>query len=197
MSPEERHRPETPPEDAPLSDAQMEALAEGMARAGRIFRAGRVAAVTGWSVVAFGGLSLLFGLLSPRGVLVGGALLWVGWNELEGRTMLLRLDPAGAKRLARNQLWLLAVVALYCTWAIYRSQSQAIPEASELEPLLGLPQGFIADAEAAFYALVLALAALFQWGMYRFHRARVALVEVYLRETPGWVVEVQRILRRS
>jgi hypothetical protein len=175
----------------------MEALAEGMARAGKIFRAGRVAAVTGWSVVAFGVLSLLASLLSPKGVLVGGALLWVGWNELEGRKMLLRLDPEGATRLARNQLWLLAVVALYCIWAIYRSQTHPVPETSELESLLGLGEGFIAEAEAAFYALVLAAALAFQWGMYRFHRARVTLVEAHLRQTPSWVVEVQRILRRS
>jgi len=197
MTPAERSRSEPPPEDAPLSTAQIEALAEGMARARRIFRAGRVAAVTGWSVVAFGGLTLLFSLLSPKGVLVGGALLWVGWNELEGRKILLHLDPAGAKRLARNQLWLLAVVALYCMWAIYRSQTQPIPETSELESFLGLDEGFIADAEAAFYALVLALAAAFQWGMYRFHRARVALVYAYVKETPAWIVEVQRTIRRS
>jgi len=197
MTPEDRTRPEPSPEAAPLSTAQIEALAKGMARAGRIFRAGRVAAVTGWSVGAFGVLTVLLSLLSPKGVLVGGALLWVGWNELEGRKMLLGLDPAGARRLARNQLWLLAVVALYCLWAIYRSQTQPIPETSELESFLGLDEGFIADAEAAFYALVLALAASVQWGMYRFHRARVALVDAYVKETPAWVLEVQGTLRRS
>ncbi len=175
----------------------MQALADGMGRAGKIFRAGSVAAVTGWSVIAFGALSILASLLSPKGVLVGGALLWVGWNELEGRKELLRFDPAGARRLARNQLWLLAVLLLYCGWAIYRSQFQPTPEVTELESLMGLGEGFVADATAAVYALVMVVATVFQWGMYRFHRARVALVEAYLRETPPWVVEVQRTLRRA
>jgi len=187
--------PREPSEDSPLTAAQMQALADGMERAGKILRAGRMAALTGWSVIAFGAISILASLLSPKGVLVGGALLWVGWNELEGRRTLLRFDPGGARRLARNQLWLLAVVLLYCGWAIYRSRSRPIPEVTELESLMGLGEGFVADATAAVYALIMALATVFQWGMYRFHLARVALVEAYLRITPSWVVEVQRTLR--
>jgi len=153
-----------------------------------------VAAVTGWSVVVFGILSILGSLLSPEGVLVGGVLLWIGWNELEGRKILLRLDPSGAKRLALNQLWLLTVILLYCGWAIYRSRTQTLPEVSELESLMGLGEGFIADATTLAYAVVMAVAAVFQWAMYRFHLSRVALVRVYLQETPPWVVEVQRVL---
>lgn len=195
MTSDATNHPEPAAEDAPLSSAHLSALAEGMERARKILRAGRVAAATGWSVVAFGALSILVSLLSPQGVLVGGALLWIGWNELEGRKVLLRFDPAGANRLAHNQLWLLAVILLYCGWAIYRSQYRAIPEVTELESLIGLGEGFIADATTVFYAMVMAVSVAYQWAMYRFHLARVALVESYLRETPRWVVEVQQRLR--
>lgn len=195
MTSEATNQRGSPGEEAPLSSEQMRALADGMERARKILRAGRVAAITGWSLVGFGALSILVSLLSPEGVLVGGALLGVGWNELEGRKTLFCFDPSGARRLARNQLWLLAVILLYCGWAIYRNQSRTIAEVAELESLMGLGEDFIADALTVFYTLVMAVAAAVQWAMYRFHRSRVALVRSYLEETPPWVVEVQERIR--
>jgi hypothetical protein len=181
--------------DRPLSSAQIEALGTAMQRAGKVLGAAKVAAFTGWTVGAFGVLSLLFSLLSPTGVLVGGALLAVAWNEMEGRKALLRFDPAGPRRLARNQLWLLAVIALYCGWAMYKVRFRSSPEVGELETLLGFGEGFFADAAMASYAIVLAVAVLFQWGMFRYHAARVRLVEEYVARTPAWIVEVQRVVR--
>jgi hypothetical protein len=35
----------------------------------------------------------------------------------------------------------------------------------------------------------------YQLGMYRYHKARVRMVEEYLAETPPWVIEVERWLR--
>ena len=166
-----------------------------MQRAGKVLGAAKVAALTGWTVGAFGVLSLLFSLLSPTGVLVGGALVAVAWNELEGRKLLLRFDPEGPRRLARNQLWLLAVIALYCGWAIYKARFRPSAEIGELESLLGLGKGFFTGAAVAGYAMVLVVGAAFQWGMYRYHAARTRLVEEYVAHTPAWIVEVQRVVK--
>jgi len=181
--------------DSPLSSAQTEELATAMLRAGKVLRAAKVAAFTGWTEGAFGVLSLLVTLPSPKGVLVGGSLLAVAWNELEGRKMLLGFDPRGPRRLARNQLWLLAVIVVYCAWAIYTARFRPVPEFTEIETLLGLGGGFLANAAVAFYALVLAVGVAFQWGMYRYHAARIRLVEDYVTRTPAWIVEVQRVVR--
>lgn len=50
-------------------------------------------------------------------------------------------------------------------------------------------------AATAGYTLVLAVGAAFQWGKNRYHAARIGLLEEYVRETPAWIVEIQRIVR--
>jgi hypothetical protein len=165
-----------------------------MERGGKIRGAAKVAAFTGWTVGAFGVLSLLAGLFSLSGVLVGGALLAVAWNELEGRKLLLRFDPAGPRRVAKNQLWLLAVIAVYCVWSIYNVRAHPAAGTTELETLLELGEGFVAGLMSAAYAAVLGVAAIFQYGIYRYHAARIPMMEEYLAETPPWIVEVQRML---
>jgi hypothetical protein len=197
MTPDSEHPPISLPPDSPLDAGQMGELVAAVDRSRRLLRAGRAAAFTGGSLLVFGALSILVSVLSPPGVLVGGALLFLGWNELEGRKLLLRFQPQGPRRLAHNQLWLLAVIVAYCGWAIYRTRTAPSASVTEMETLLGLGEGFVSDATAAAYALVMAVGAAFQWGMYRFHLARIALLQDYVKETPPWVVEVLRSVRGS
>ena len=195
MSSQPESTPDAPTSDSPLSQAQIEELATAMHRAAKILGAAKVAAFTGWTVMVCGLLTLLLTLFSPTGVLLGGALLMVAWNELEGRKQIQRFHEGGPRRLARNQLWLLAVIAVYCLWSIYQARFYPAPGLSEMEELLDLGEGFVAGATTAAYALVLAVATAFQLGMYRYHAARIGLLEEYVRETPAWIVEIQRIVR--
>jgi hypothetical protein len=166
-----------------------------MARARKVRGAARLAAFTGWTLLAFGVLSFLLTFFSLTGVLVGCALGAVGWNELEGRKLVLHFRPEGPRRLARNQLWFLGVIVLYCLWAIYKSWFHPLPEAAQVEDLLELGPGFVATATSAFYGLVMVVGVAYQLGMHRYHKARVRMVEEYVAETPPWVIEVERVLR--
>ena len=188
-------RPHGPGGDSPLSPEQLDTLAAGMARARKIQGAARLAAFTGWTLLAFGVLSFLITFFSLTGLLVGCALGAVAWNELEGRKLALRFRPEGPRRLARNQLWFLGVIVLYCLWAIYKSWFHPLPETAQVEDLLELGPGFVATATSAFYGLVMVVGVAYQLGMYRYHKARVRMVEEYLAETPPWVIEVERWLR--
>ena len=188
-------RPHGPGGDSPLSPEQLDTLAAGMARARKIQGAARLAAFTGWTLLAFGVLSFLLTFFSLTGLLVGCALGTVAWNELEGRKLALRFRPEGPRRLARNQLWFLGVIVLYCLWAIYKSWFHPLPETAQVEDLLELGPGFVATATSAFYGLVMVVGVAYQLGMYRYHKARVRMVEEYLAETPPWVIEVERWLR--
>lgn len=181
-------------DQSPLSQAQLQELATAMERGQKIRGAAKVAAFTGWTVGAFGVLSLLFGLFSLQGILVGGALLAVAWNELEGRKLLLKFRPGGPRRVAQNQLWLLAVIAAYCLWAIYQVRNNPPADMAQLEELLELGQGFWAGLMTAVYGAVLLTVGVFQLAMYRYHAARIAMLEAYLEETPAWVVEIQRMM---
>jgi hypothetical protein len=182
-------------DQSPLSRDQLAALAAALARARGILRAARLAAFTGWTLLAIGILSLLVSLFSVKGVLVGCALLAVAWNELEGRKMILRFDPRGARRLARNQLWFLGVIVLYCVWSVYRARFHPTPEVAQVEELLELGPGFVANATSAFYGLVLVAGVAYQLATYRYHAARIRMVEEYVAETPPWIMEVQQVLQ--
>ena len=195
MSDQQERRPNGPGGDSPLSPEQLDTLAAGMARARKIQGAARLAAFTGWTLLAFGVLSFLLTFFSLTGLLVGCALGAVAWNELEGRKLVLRFRPEGPRRLARNQLWFLGVIVLYCLWAIYKSWFHPLPETAQVEDLLELGPGFVATATSAFYGLVMVVGVAYQLGMYRYHKARVRMVEEYLAETPPWVIEVERWLR--
>ena len=109
--------------------------------------------------------------------------------------MVLGFDPAGPRRIANNQLWFLVVIVLYCLWSIYEARFHPAPEMAQVEELVGVGPGFVANALSAFYGLVLAVGVAYQLVMYRFHTARIRMVEDYLAETPPWVAEVQRVLR--
>jgi hypothetical protein len=195
VSDQQERRPNGPGGDSPLSPEQLDTLAAGMARARKIQGAARLAAFTGWTLLAFGVLSFLLTFFSLTGLLVGCALGTVAWNELEGRKLALRFRPEGPRRLARNQLWFLGVIVLYCLWAIYKSWFHPLPETAQVEDLLELGPGFVATATSAFYGLVMVVGVAYQLGMYRYHKARVRMVEEYLAETPPWVIEVERWLR--
>jgi hypothetical protein len=195
MSFQQEPRPLDSGGESPLSPGQLDALAAGMARARKVLGAARLAAFTGWTLLAFGVLSFLLTLFSLTGVLVGCALGAVGWNELEGRKLVLHFRPEGPRRLARNQLWFLGVIVLYCLWAIYKSWFHPLPEVAQVEDLLELGPGFVATATSAFYGLVMVVGVAYQLGMHRYHKARVRMVEEYLAETPPWVIEVERVLR--
>ena len=197
MNCQQELRPHGSGGESPLSPAQLDALAAGLARAGKILGAARLAAFTGWTLLAFGVLSFLITFFSLTGVLVSCALGAVAWNELEGRKLVLRFRPEGPRRLARNQLWFLGVIVVYCLWAIYKSWFHPLPEAAQVEDLLELGSGFVATATSAFYGLVMVVGVAYQLGMYRYHKGRVRMVEEYVAETPPWVVEVERRLRRG
>lgn len=188
---------ETQPKHNPLSVEQLEELSTAAHRAEKILGAARVAAMTGWSVGTFGVLSILFGLRSPAGLLVGGALLAVAWNELEGRKLLRRFHRAGPRRLARNQLWLLAVIAAYCLWAIHKARAAPPSEIVELEALLELEEGFMSGLTTATYAAVLGVAVIYQWAMVRYHERRIKLLDSFVAETPSWIVGVLKVVGGS
>ena len=44
----------------------------------------------------------------------------------------------------------------------------------------------------SFYGSVIILTAIFQGLMARFYFARVGMMETYLKDTPAWVVDLQR-----
>jgi hypothetical protein len=177
----------------PLSPEQRKELAQATDRAGKILGAGKVATFNGWTLGVLGAISLPFGLFSLTALVAALCLLVVAWNEFRGRNMLRQLDPQGPQLLWRNQAGLMSLVIAYCLWSIYQTKAHARTDVAQLEELAGLPADFVTDMTVMVYLGAIALTLLFQGLNARYYYARVELLADYLRETPEWIVDLQKI----
>lgn len=191
----------TVPTDPPLSDVHHRALVAARDRAEPVRRVGRVATFNAWTTAILAGLSAPFAIFSVAGFVIFVGLSLVAWNEFRGRRRLLEFDPAGATILGWNQLGLLALITIYCLWAIYSNlwgsasidaQLRANPELQAAFGSLDGMSQLIQPIVLAFYGLVIALSALFQGGNALYYFTRRKYVEKYANETPAWVIDLQR-----
>ena len=138
-------------------------------------------------------MSILFGLFSLPGFLVGVGLAVVARNEFVGRSRILSYDAAGFELLWRNQIGLMALIVLYCVWSMYSAATVPDPELAELTELLGEGTGeLLQSLTLGMYATVIVATVLFQGLNARYYHVRIARLQEYLSETPAWVLDVQR-----
>ncbi len=187
------NHPESDADQGPLSPEQKEDLTRATERAGKILGAGKVATFNGWTLGVIGAISLLFGLFSLTGFIAGACLLIVAWNEFRGRNMLRHFDPQGPDLLWKNQVGLMSLVIAYCGWSMYRTVAFPSSEIAQLEELAGLPADFVTDLTLSAYGAAILLTLLFQGLNARYYFARVQMLADYLRETPDWIVDLQKI----
>ena len=169
-------------------------LRDAKERAGSFLGAARVAAFNGWSVGFFAVVSILFGLFSLTSFLVGVGLAFVARNEFVGRARLRSLDPSGLELLWRNQLGFMSLIIAYCVWSIYRTVAAPTPPImADLTELLGEGVGnLVQSVTVMLYALVIAATGIFQGLNAWYYFVRVSMIRDYVRDTPQWVLDLQR-----
>ncbi len=178
---------------SPLSAEQQREIREATERARSFLGAARVASFNGWTFAIFAGLSILFGLFSLTGLLMGVGLGVIARNEFVGRKRLRALDPAGLDLLWRNQVGLMVLIVVYCLWSMYSVTRAPDPQMAELTELLGEGTGeLVQSLTVTVYAVVIGATVIFQGLNARYYHARVAKIEEYLRETPPWVIDLQK-----
>ena len=178
-------------DSGPLSAEERETLRIANQRLNKqILGAAKVATVNGWALAVFGGLSVMTGVLSLTGLVVGVGLLAFAWNEFRGRGLLRKLDLEGPRVLAWNQIALAGGVLVYCAWSFY--QAWAGDELAQFEDALGVSAEEIARLAILVYAIVFLVTAVVLAFTARYHFVRERRLELYLGETPGWVVDIQR-----
>jgi hypothetical protein len=185
----------------PLSAEHHQQIASAHTRAAKIRAAARVAAFNGWVTGAFALLSAPFAPFSFVGFLVTVGLAVVTYNEFRGKRMLLTFDPAAAKLLGWNQVGFLGLITVYSLWMVLDAFLGAGPLAKELQQYPEL-QSALGSAEdflrfyrliiLAIYGTVILLSAVFQGFNAFYYFTRLGHLQAYLRETPGWIVEMQR-----
>lgn len=178
---------------SPLTPDQQQELRDAKVLAGSFLGAGKVASMNGWSIGFFAGVSILFGLFSFTGLLMGVGLGVVARNEFVGRKQLRSFDPSGLELLWRNQMGFMALIIVYCLWSIYSAVALPNPQMAELMELLGDDMDeLIQSLTVTVYAAVIVATAIFQGLNARYYFIRVARLRDYVRDTPPWVVDLQR-----
>jgi hypothetical protein len=168
-----------------------------------------ISALDSRGLIAIAGLSLVISLLMGEllGVAISALVLWAGIMEMRGRRALKRRDAeTGMKLLIRAQLFLLAVILVYCARCLGSFdpdylKEQVVPTLNqfmmtfmdmtlaEFLQTSGLTvEELIVRAHQAFlilYGAVAVISIFFQGGLALYYRRRVALVTEALAEPPA------------
>jgi len=143
-------------------------------------------------------MSLLIAVFSPSSLIAMVCLAALAWNEHRGRRQLQQFDEQGPRTLGYNQLAFCGLIAAYCIYQLcnaifgpdpYAEQIARTPELAEmLDPMREL----ITMATVAAYGAVLVLGVGMQGLMAWYYFSRGGVLREYLRETPEWIVELDR-----
>ena len=188
--------------DGPLTLEHHQAIVVAHARAKTIRAAAKVASFNGWSTGVFAAASVLFVFFSLPALLITIGLGIVTYNEFRGRRLLLQFDPSGPTLLGWNQVALFAMVTVYCLWTLSAellgngSIGVELAAHPELAMVLGSPQKvehLHKVLTLTIYGTVIAVSAVFQGWCALYYFRRLKLVENFVRETPEWVLNLQRL----
>lgn len=156
-----------------------------------------VSALDGWSVVVLAALGTLLTLvLGDYSTLFAGLLiLAAGVMELRGRRRLTRRDAGGMKLLVRAQLFLLAVILVYCASRLGSFDAETALASLTPEMETALKEAGLARADIlplvqtvyyAVYGMVGFVSVLIQGGLTLYYRRKVQLIEEALAvQTPA------------
>jgi len=173
-------------------------MEEARQRAKKIRRCIAVANFDGWSVGVFGALTLLLGVFTMTGWLLGGGMLAVAYVELSAVPSLKRLEPSVTKRLGWNQLALSAILLTYALWSLYAAWfgpdplAETIAAAPETAEMLAPFSSIARLINAAVYIALAGVAIIAQGGTALYYFTRAKYIRAYREQTPAWIVEMQR-----
>ncbi len=196
--------PPLPPSagSAPLSEADYALVRQAKANFKAIQKAARTARISAIIGFIIGGLALLSTLLSPSwaAAFVSAGVCVVAAVEFWGCRRMLRSDPRAAVLLGRNQLALLAIIAIYCIVQMltfnpkelqealvsrdFRDQLTYLPSMkNEVDRMDRTAQQMVVP----FYGLVILVSVVCQGLMARYYFSRRWDVDAFNNQTPEWV----------
>jgi hypothetical protein len=187
-----------PVEQSPLSAEHLRQMSDARLRAKKVRRCVSVANFDGWSVGAFGGLTLLFGMFSFWGWFLGAGMLISAYVELTTVSRVKRLEPNAARRLGWNQIALAGLLLTYAGWSLYQSVygpdllASAAAEVPEAADMLAPYSGLARMISVAVYVGLACVAVFAQGGTALYYFSREKHIRAYREQTPAWIVEMQQ-----
>jgi hypothetical protein len=183
---------------APPTREHLAQIAAAKTLGRKIRRAVTYATIDGWTIAVFGALTALTSLFSALGLGLGAGMIIVAWFEFRGAAALKRLDLNAPKRLAINQIALGGLLFLYAAISLGTSLTQPSAISAEIgnDPQLNSMLGPIDDLTRtiyiAVYATLMAVAILGPGMNAVYYLTRRSHIQTYLRETPTWILDLQR-----
>lgn len=191
--------PVAPPAPAagPLSAGHLVELEDAKRRQKKLRRVMAVANVDAWLSAIFAGFTLIFGIFSLTGLILGAALAAVAYNSFQGVAMLRRLDVRAPRRLAINQLCLASILILYAAYSIFAARNgspelkSAMGQDPQIAAMLGPLDHLVWLITVAVYGGLIAGTVVAQ-GLAALYYARSAKqLEAYKAGTPEWIQQIQ------
>lgn len=178
----------------PLSPEHLAQIDAAQRRGKKIRKAARVASFNAWTAALIGGTCLLIGVFDRTSLILGVAITVVAAIEFQGAAKFRRVDLKAPQLCGLNQLFFLAIIATYCIWNMLHP-SAALTESTgsaDADATLAAVAGMESSIMGIFYGLVLLGSILMQGLTAVYYFTRTRPMRVYLRETPEWVVQLQR-----
>jgi hypothetical protein len=191
------------PFSGPPTPAHLEQIQAAKRMSVKIRRAVATAKVSGWTTAIFAAGTIALSLTSFWGIVLGAGMAVISIIEFRGVTELQRLDPTAPKRLALNQLAFGLLLFGYGAFMLWDSfygggGKQQIQEMVGDMSMVGDPQmqrtmeSLASTVAIALYGSVM-LAAILGPGLTAvYYYTRKKYIERYLRETPQWIIDLQR-----
>lgn len=164
-----------------------------------IARAILIGTIEAWSLLIFGILSMMCGLSTPSGLLVGGGLIVLGVIELKALARIKRLDPSALPQLVWMELALIGLISVYFGYQVYASLegngSEIIQAINDPNVRQVLGDDFIQQARemtALIYGILILAIGVSQGLMALMYHRRKRMMADYLRKTPDWILALQK-----
>jgi hypothetical protein len=163
-----------------------------------IRRAAATATCSAWTMAIFGAITLLTSLNSITGAMLGAGMCAISFFEFNGAKEIRRLNPEAIRQLVRNQLVLGALLLIYSSITLYSTivspneieqTAQSTPEVAQILKPYGRIERL---AEVGVCGAMIIAAVGGCGGTAWYYSRRRRHIERYLRESPQWIVELQR-----
>jgi hypothetical protein len=173
----------------------LEQITEARQRGKPILRAMTIASISGWSLAIFSSFTLLSGLFDRSALLLGAGLALAAFFELRGARELRRLNPRAPARLAKNQLFLAAIIVSYAGYqplTAFWGRGPLASDDPQVSQMLGSFDGLARALSASFYGVV-ALVGLIGCGFTAsYYASRRKHLEQFIKGTPAWIIDLRR-----
>ncbi len=180
----------------PLTPEQQVQFADAEKRLQKIRRASKIAAFNGYSIAIIAAFCLPFAAFGDlTSLILAPALAAIAYNEFRGRAMFHKLDLRAPTYLGYNQLAFLTIIITYCIYQlcnVSNEYQQAIQETPDLQSMLEPIGDLIKIAVTIIYITVIVLSIVYQGGKAIYYFTRKKYMQIHIKETPQWIIDLQR-----